>query len=83
MDAFFHSAWAAKIIFIFAITNLILGVLVFFTCRCFPGINITKPFLHNHIYMRFYKFHCYLWLFFVISVLVHAVFALGFMGIPF
>jgi hypothetical protein len=82
MDAFFHSVIAARIIFIFSLTNIVLGILVFFTCRCMPGFKFAHGLMQNKAYVKFYKYHGYLWLFFLISVLIHAIFAIGFMGIP-
>jgi len=82
MDAFFHSVIAARIIFIFSLTNIVLGILVFFTCRCMPGFKFAHDLMQNKAYVKFYKYHGYLWLFFLISVLIHAIFAIGFMGIP-
>jgi hypothetical protein len=38
--------------------------------------------MQNKTYIKFYKFHGYLWLFFLISVFIHAIFAIGFMGLP-
>ncbi len=82
MDAFFHSAIAAWIIFILSITNIILGLLVFLSCRCVPGYKFAHGLMQNKSYLKFYKFHGYLWLIFLISVLIHGIFALNFMGVP-
>ena len=82
MDAFFHSLLAERIIFIFSITNIILGILVFLSCRCMPGYKFAHGLMKNKSYLKFYKFHGYLWLFLLISVFVHAVFAIGFLGFP-
>jgi hypothetical protein len=38
--------------------------------------------MQNRVYLKFFKFHCYLWLFFLVSVLIHAVFAIGLLGFP-
>jgi hypothetical protein len=38
--------------------------------------------MQNKSYVKFYKSHGYLWLFFLISVLIHAIFAIGFLGLP-
>jgi hypothetical protein len=83
MEAFFHSVWAGRIIFIFAITNIVLGTLVFFSCRCLPGWSVARNLMRNQAYLKFYKYHCYIWLLFLISVMIHAVFAIIFMGVPF
>lgn len=78
MDAFFHSQIARDIILVFAISNIILGVLVFFTCRCMPGFQLTRGLMQNKNYLKFYKYHGYLWLIFLASVMIHAVFAINF-----
>lgn len=82
MDAFFHSLTAARIIFIFSITNVILLTLLFLSCRCLPGFKFAHGLMQNKSYLKFYKFHVYIWLLLFISVVIHAVFAIGFMGIP-
>lgn len=82
MDAFFHSLVAARIIFIFSITNIAMGILVFLTCRCIPGYKFSHSLMQNKYYVKFYRFHGYLWLIFLFSVLVHAIFAIGFMWTP-
>jgi len=78
VDAFFHSQIARDIILIFAVCNIVLGLLVFFTCRCLPGFKFARGLMQNKNYAAFYKFHCYLWLLFLVSVMVHAVFAINF-----
>jgi len=78
VDAFFHSQIARDIILVFAISNIILGVLVFFTCRCMPGFRLTRGLMQNKNYLKFYKYHGYLWLIFLASVMIHAVFAIYF-----
>jgi len=78
VDAFFHSQIARDIILVFAISNIILGVLVFFTCRCMPGFQLTRGLMQNKNYLKFYKYHGYLWLIFLASVMIHAVFAIYF-----
>jgi len=78
VDAFFHSDTARAIILAFSISNITLGTLVFFTCRCMPGFQFASGLMHNKTYLKFYKFHGYLWLFFLASVMIHAVFAIKF-----
>jgi len=65
-------------ILVFAVSNIVLGVLVFFTCRCLPGFQFARGLMHNKTYLKFYKYHCYVWLVFLISVMVHATFAINF-----
>ncbi len=78
MDAFFHSQTALDIILAFSISNIILGIMVFFTCRCTPGFKFARGLMHNKSYLRLYKFHGYLWLIFLASVMIHATFAISF-----
>jgi hypothetical protein len=82
MDAFFHSLIAARIILIFSITNIVLGILVFTSCRCLPGFKFAHGLMQNKTYLKFYKYHCYLWLCLLISVMIHAIFAIGMLGFP-
>lgn len=83
MEAIFHSIWAARIVFIFSILNIVLGVLVFLSCRCIPGAKFFHNIMQNKRYIVFYKFHCWLWLLFLISVMIHAIFAVNLLGFPF
>jgi len=78
VDAFFHSQTALDIILAFSISNIILGILVFFTCRCMPGFKFARGLMKNKNYLRFYKYHAYLWLIFLVSVMIHATFAINF-----
>lgn len=80
----FQSEFAPKLIYILGIVNIISVLLVAFTCRCVPGMRFFSGRLMKYaVYARFYKYHCYIWWVFWISVIVHAVFAMGFYGYPF
>lgn len=80
---FFQSELAARLIFILGIVNLVTGVLVFASCRCVPAMRITGQIMKHAVYARFYKYHCYIWWVFWVSVVTHAVIAIGFFGSPF
>jgi hypothetical protein len=80
---FFNSEIAPKLTFVLGIINLISGLLVLFTCRCIPGLRISGNLMQNKFYKQLYKYHCYIWWVFWISVVVHAVLAIGFFGWPF
>ena len=79
----FQSVAATKVIFVLGITNLLLGSLIFLSCRCIPGWKVTGRLAKHATYKRFFKFHCSLWWIFGLSVVVHVIFAIGFSGIPF
>jgi len=78
----FHSIIVARLIFILAIVNLITGAAIFFSCRCIPGSRIMGRMMKFPAYQRFYKYHCYIWRAFWPSVLIHALLAVAFFGIP-
>jgi hypothetical protein len=79
----FQTLAATKVIYAFAIIILVAGLLVFFSCRCLPGSRIARTWMQHERYKRLYKGHCYYWWVLWISVIVHAVFAIGFLGNPF
>jgi hypothetical protein len=80
----FHSAFAVKLVFVLGIVNLVSVILILFTCRCLPGLKIfSGKLMQNPFYKQIFKYHCYLWWIFGISVIVHAVFAIGSYGVPF
>jgi hypothetical protein len=70
-----------RVIYILGIVNLVTGLLVFFSCRCIPGSKLTAGLMKHKKYQRFYKYHCYFWRVFWPSVIVHAIFAIGFFGV--
>lgn len=73
---------AIRIIFILGIVNLILGLLIFFSCRCLPGSKIGTKLMQYRLYQRYYKYHCHIWKVFWLSVIIHALFAIIFIGWP-
>jgi hypothetical protein len=78
----FHTLAAARLIFIGGIVNLVTGLLVLFTCRCLPTWKLGSQLMRYRPYRRFYNYHCYLWGLFWLSVVVHAIFAIKFLGWP-
>ena len=78
----FHSIFAARLIFILGIVNLVTGFLILMSCRCIPGMGFGRRLMKYPSYQKFFKFHCYLWWIFWPSVTVHAIFAIGLFGIP-
>jgi hypothetical protein len=74
---------AMRILFILGIINLITGLLIFFSCRCLPGSKIGKGLMKHPWYQKFFKLHCYIWWIFWLSVVIHAVLAIVYIGWPF
>ena len=71
---------ATRILFILGIINLVTGLAVFFSCRCFPGSKIGKGLMKYGWFRRFFKLHCYIWWVFWISVVLHALLAIIYNG---
>ena len=80
---FLQTEFVPKLVFVLGIINLLSGLLVLFTCRCIPVLRISGNITKNYIYRKIYRYHCYIWWVFWISVVVHAVFAIAFYSIPF
>jgi hypothetical protein len=78
----FHSVIVARLIFVLGIVNVLAAMLIFFSCRCIPGSRLLSKLTKHAAYNRFFKYHCYIWWIFWPSVIVHAVLAFAFFGIP-
>ena len=73
-----------KLVYVLGITNIIGLLLVLFSCRCIPMIGaLTTGLVKSKWYQSFYRYHCYYWLFFITSVILHAIIALLTFGFPF
>jgi hypothetical protein len=79
----FFTAAMAKLIFVLGIINVVTGTILFFSCRCIPGMKITGGLMKFATYKRFYQYHCYLWWILWPSVIIHAVIAFLYFGSPF
>ena len=79
----FDPVLAARLVYSLGLTNLVLVALLFSTCRCLPTGRIGAGLMKRNWYKQYYKYHCYLWWVLGASVIVHAVFAVGLMGVPF
>jgi cytochrome b561 len=72
----------AIVIFILGIVNILTGTTLFFSCRCVPTSKLLDGLMKRPGYQRFYKYHCYLWWILWPSVIIHAVLAFLYFGLP-
>ncbi|HEX7476071.1 MAG TPA: hypothetical protein VF318_08920 [Dehalococcoidales bacterium] len=72
-----------RIVFITAMINILSISLVLFSCRCMNIWKITAGLNKLAWFKRFFKWHCYLWYVLLPSIIIHAIFALKLIGIPF
>lgn len=63
---------ALKLTFILGWVNIIGLILVVLSCRCIP-INLPESLQKTKAYQVFYKYHCYYWYLFLISVALHLI----------
>jgi hypothetical protein len=73
---------ALRILFGLGIVNLVTGLSIFFSCRCLPGSRIGKGLMKYKWYQKYFKWHCYIWWIFWLSVATHAIIALIYIGWP-
>lgn len=79
----FQSIIAARVIFVLGIVNVVTGILILLTCRCIAGVKLAGKLMKYPAYQRLFSYHCYIWWIFWVSVMIHAIFAIGLMGNPF
>jgi cytochrome b561 len=79
----FRTVQASQIIFVLGIINLLTGLTLVSSCRWFPLARITSKIAKNQTYKSFFKYHSYIWWIFWTSVIIHVIFAVGQLGIPF
>ena len=79
----FHGVFASRLILILGIVNFVTGFLLLFTCRVIPAFKPTRGLMQHAFYKSFYRYHVYLWWIFWVSVIVHVIFAINFLGWPF
>jgi len=75
--------WLTRIVFILGVTNIISILLVRFTCRCIGSNKLTLGLFKYKWYQKIYSYHCLYWWIFIVSVIIHATFAIMLIGVPF
>lgn len=81
--ALFKSVEAVRILFLSGLTVLLLSVLLMASCRCIPARGPLAAIRGARWFRGLFSRHCVLWTVFVVILAVHAVFAVGFLGLPF
>jgi len=81
--AFFKTIEAVRILFIAGSLMLLTSVLLMLSCRCVPAKGLLGSVRRAPWFQALFRQHCLLWRIFVVCLVVHVVFAIGFLGIPF
>ncbi|MDP2931811.1 MAG: hypothetical protein Q8O05_04845 [Chloroflexota bacterium] len=79
----FQPVLVTRVVFILGMVNLVTVLSIFLSCRCIPGMKVAGKLMKYPAYRRFCKYHCYIWWVFWPSVVVHAIFAISLIGVPF
>lgn len=74
---------ASKIVFILGIINGVSLLALFSSCRCIAMLGPMHKLTTNKRFMKFYKYHCYIWIVLWLSVLTHLTIAITSLGVPF
>ena len=63
--------------------NILFLLLVLLTCRCIGFWRLTKGLMRYGWFQKVYRYHCWYWYGFIISVLVHTAIAFSIFGFGF
>ncbi len=78
----FATITSARILFLSGLVVLITSLLLMASCRCIPSKGLLGALRRASWFTRLFSRHCILWMIFVAVLVVHVVFATGFLGIP-
>ena len=81
--AFFKTIEAVQVLFLSGILLLVVALLVRVSCRCVPPGGPLNDIRGARWFRGVLLRHCGLWIAFAILLVVHVVFAAGFIGFPF
>jgi hypothetical protein len=81
--AFFKTIEAVRILFAAGLVLLLTSVFIILSCRCIPSKGALGTLRRAAWFQRLFRRHCVLWGVFVCALVVHVVFAVGFLGSPF
>lgn len=74
---------AMTFIKIAGLTNILFLLLTFFSCRCLLGPKISQKLAQYEWFKKFYRWHCYFWWGFYLSVIIHTLLAWHLFGFGF
>jgi len=81
--AIFKTIEAVRIVFVSGLAVLLLSLLIMLSCRCVPAKGPIAAVRRTPWFSKLFSRHCIMWWLFSLGLLVHVVFAAGFIGFPF
>ena len=80
---FFKSIEAVRILFLSGLVVLMVSLLIMSSCRCVPAKGPIAAIRRAPWFTKLFSRHCIMWWIFAVVLVVHVVFAGGFIGNPF
>ena len=80
---FFSPLIDMRVVFITAMINILAILAVLLSCRCINMWTITKWISKYKWFKTYFKWHCYVWYILLPSIIIHMVFAIRLLGVPF
>lgn len=74
---------AARLVFILGITNLLIVLSIFVSCRCILGSAAGARLMKMGWYAGLCRHHCHLWYLLGVSITLHIIVAASLLGFPF
>ncbi len=78
-----NSIVTLRIVFILGIFQTLVALAIFLSCRCVSGFKPAARLTRGTAFRKFFRYHCYYWWLFWISVAAHVFLAVGLTGNPF
>jgi hypothetical protein len=78
-----NSITTLRIVLILGVFQGIVALAIFLSCRCFNGFKPVARVTKSPAFRKFFKYHCYFWWLFLVSVAVHVFLAISLTGNPF
>ena len=72
-----------RIVFILGIFQGLMALVILLSCRCMTGFPFGAKLMKNTSFRKFFKYHCYFWWPFWVSVAAHIALAAKLVGFPF
>jgi hypothetical protein len=72
-----------RLVLILGVFQTLVALAIFLSCRCVSGFKPASRLTRSVAFRKFFKYHCYYWWLFWISVAVHVLLAISITGNPF
>ena len=81
--ALFKTIEAVRVLFVSGLIVVVMSLLIMSSCRCVPAKGPIAAIRRAPWFSKLFSRHCIMWWIFALALVVHVVFAAGFIGNPF